>query len=185
MAQENTPPHWHRTRSEAGPDLKLFKVRFDWLINPRNGHEEKMILLEGGSSVQVVATTPEGHILLVQQYRFGVRQYLYELPGGLIDAGEDPLTAARRELLEETGYQASSWASLGSHASNPAFMEGIVHHFSAHEITLAGAPQMDDGEDILLVAMSREEVKQRLLTGGFQHPHTVCALVAFFAEDFR
>ncbi len=184
MFPENTHPHWRLTRSESGPDLKLFHVRFDWLINPRNGHEEKMILLEGGSSVQVVAETTEGNILLVQQYRFGVREYLYELPGGLIDAGEDPLTAARRELLEETGYQASSWASLGSNPSNPAFMEGIVHHFSASNVTLAGATQMDDSEDIALVSLPREEVKQRLLTGGFQHPHTVCALLAFFAEDF-
>jgi 8-oxo-dGTP pyrophosphatase MutT (NUDIX family) len=179
-----TSPHWHRTRSEPGPDLKLFKVRFDWMVNPRNGHEEKMILLEGGNSVQVVAETATGEILLVKQYRFGVREYLYELPGGLIDAGEDPLTAARRELLEETGYRASLWNSLGSHPSNPAFMEGFVHHFSARNVILAGALQMDDGEDIRLVAMPRDKVKQRLLTGGFKHPHTVCALLAFFAEDF-
>ena len=185
MTQESTPPHWQRIRSESGPDLKLFKVRFDWLVNPRNGQEGKMILLEGVSSVQVVAETTEGNILLVQQYRFGVREYLYELPGGLIDAGEDPLTAARRELLEETGYQATSWTPLGRNPSNPAFMEGIVHHVAAKNITLAGAAQMDDGEDIVLIAMPREEVKQRLLAGGFQHPHTVCALLAFFAEDFR
>jgi 8-oxo-dGTP pyrophosphatase MutT (NUDIX family) len=185
MIQKDTQPHWHRTRSEPGPDLKLFQVRFDWLVNPRNGHEGKMTLLEGGNSVQVVAVTPAGDILLVQQYRFGVREYLYELPGGLIDAGEDPLTAARRELLEETGYHASSWTTLGRNPSNPAFMEGIVHHFSASNISLAGAAQLDAGEDIKLVAMPREEVKERLLTGGFQHPHTVCALLAFFAEDFR
>ena len=184
MAQESNPPHWQRTRSEAGPDLKLFRVRFDWLVNPRNGHEGKMILLEGGHSVQIVAETPEGNILLVQQYRFGVREYLYELPGGLIDAGEDPLTAAQRELLEETGYQASSWTSLGSNPSNPAFMEGIVYHFAANNITLGSALEMDDGEDIQLVALPREEVKQRLLAGSFQHPHTVCALLAFFAGDF-
>lgn len=180
-----TYPQWQRTRSEQGPDLKLFRVRFDWMINPRNGHEEKMILLEGGHSAQVVAETAKGEILLVKQYRFGVGAYLYELPGGLIDAGESPLTAACRELLEETGYQATSWTSLGSNPSNPAFMEGFVHHFAARNLTFAGTAQLDDGEDITLVTMPREEVKQRLLTGSFQHPHTVCALLAFFAEDFR
>lgn len=182
--KERGATNWRCTRSEPGPDLKLFKVRFDWMINPRNDHEEKMILLEGGDAVQVVAETEEQEIILVRQYRFGIRSYLYELPGGLIDAGEDPLAAARRELAEETAYQAYNWAVLGSNPANPVFMEGRVHHFAARNIYQAGEPRLDDGEEIELVLMKRNEVREMLLNGGFQHPHTVCALMAYFAKDF-
>lgn len=155
------------------------------MVNPRNGHEEKMIVLEGGDSVQVVAENEDGNILLVRQYRFGIGKYLYELPGGLIDAGEEPLVAARRELVEETGYTASSWKKLGSNPSNPVFMEGYIHHFFARGLVANGQQQLDLAEDIIRVWKPRAEVQAMLLNGGFQHPHTVCALLAYFAEAFK
>lgn len=182
--KEKDETNWRCTRSEPGPDLKLFKVRFDWMVNPRNEHEERMILLEGGDAVQVVAETGNQEIVLVRQYRFGIGSYLYELPGGLIDEGEEPLTAARRELAEETGYQAYNWENLGNNPANPVFMEGLVHHFAARDVYLSGEPTLDEGEEIELVLMKRREVKEMLLNGGFQHPHTICALLAYFAKEF-
>ena len=91
---------WQRVRSESGPDLKLFKARFDWMRNPRNGLEERMIVLEGADSVNVVALTADGGMLFVRQYRFGIGNYTLELPGGIVDKGEAAGEAARRELVE-------------------------------------------------------------------------------------
>ena len=161
---------WRRSRSEYGPDLKLFRARFDWMINPRNGHEEKMILLEGGDSVQIVAENAKEEILLIRQYRFGLQDYIYELPGGLIDKGEEPEEAARRELREETDFAAAEWRGIGSNPSNPVFME-------------VGGLALDAGEDIRWELMPRTKVKQMLLGGRFLHPHTVCGLLAYFAEE--
>ncbi|MEL6970276.1 MAG: NUDIX hydrolase [Bacteroidota bacterium] len=178
-------PQWQRSRSEYGPDLKLFRARFDWMINPRNGHEEKMILLEGGDAVQIVAETEDEHILLIKQYRFGLQEYIYELPGGLIDAGETPAEAAPRELVEETGYAAQEWQLLGSNPANPVFMEAHIYHFAAKGLTQTGAVALDAGEDIHWELRPRAEVQSMLLNGAFRHPHTVCGLLAYFADSFR
>lgn len=176
-------PTWQRSRSEHGPDLKLFRVRFDWMINPRNGHEEKMILLEGGDSVQIVAENDEGEILLIRQYRFGLADYIYELPGGLIDPGEVPIDAAPRELQEETGFEAQSWRPIGNNPSNPVFMEAHIYHFAASGLTQVGGAELDAGEDIEWELRPREEVKAMLLNGEIRHPHTVCGLLAYFAKE--
>lgn len=172
-----------KLHSEPGPHLRLFSTRYDQVRNPRNGLTHTVVVLEGNDAAQVVALTPDDKILLVRQYRFGIGDYTLELPGGMIDAGEAPEAAARRELREETGHQAEHWRYLGRNPSNPVFMSAYVHHFAARGLQWAGAPAQDPGEDIRLEAIDRSEVRRRLLAGEFEHPHTVCALLAFFADS--
>jgi 8-oxo-dGTP pyrophosphatase MutT (NUDIX family) len=183
-SEKSVKKTWQRIRYSYGPDLKLFRTRFDWMRNPRNGHEEKMIVLEGSDAVQVVAESDDGKILLVRQYRFGIGEYIYELPGGLIDAGETPAVAAVRELREETAYTSDNWKYLGKQAANPVFMSAYVHHFAARKLTRVGDQILDLGEEVAVEWLDRKEVKDRLLAGQFQHPHTVCALVAYFAAEW-
>ncbi|MEL7220072.1 MAG: NUDIX hydrolase [Bacteroidota bacterium] len=172
---------WQCLRSEEGPDLKLFRTRFDWMRNPRNGHEEKMVVLEGADAVQVVAESDEAQILLVRQYRFGIGAYIYELPGGLIDEGETPAEAASRELREETGFASDDWKPMGRQAANPVFMDAYVYHFAARGLSRVGEQLLDPSEAVTMEWVDREEVKKWLLAGQFQHPHTVCALMAYFS----
>lgn len=143
-----------------------------------------MILLEGGDSVQIIAENDKAEILLIRQYRFGLSDHIYELPGGLIDAGEKPEQAAPRELLEETGFAAKEWRPLGNNPANPVFMEAHIYHFAASDLTEVGGMKLDDGEDIHWELRPRDEVKHMLLSGQFRHPHTVCGLLAYFAEEF-
>jgi 8-oxo-dGTP pyrophosphatase MutT (NUDIX family) len=177
--------NWERIRSSPGPDLKIFRTRFDWMRNPRNGHEEKMVVLEGGDAVQIIAESEDEKILLVRQFRFGIGSNIYELPGGLIDTGETPAMAAIRELREETGITGKNWQNLGQQAANPVFMNGYIHHFAARELTKAGDQQLDPGEAVTMEWLDRSVVKSWLLSGQFQHPHTICALVAYFAADWQ
>ena len=172
---------WQKIRSEPGPDLKLFRARFDWMRNPRNGKEEKMIILAGADSVNVVALTPDGEMLFVRQYRFGIEDYTLELPGGIVDAGEDPGSAARRELAEETGFTATDWSPLGKVASNPVFMDSYIHHWLAKNVQLTQDLVLDDGEEVETIRLSVAEARRMLFAGEFQHPHTVNALLLFFS----
>jgi 8-oxo-dGTP pyrophosphatase MutT (NUDIX family) len=173
---------WQRLRSEPLADLKLFRARFDYMKNPRNGATDPMIVLEGPDAANVVAVTPDEQLLFVQQYRFGIQAPTLELPGGIVDAGEDHATAARRELREETGYTSQHWQHLGSIASNPVFMDNYTHHHLAENAEWTDALQLDEGEALELVQMPVREVFEHWKAGRFQHPHTVNALLLFFVN---
>ena len=173
---------WEVVKSEAAAKLKLFNARFDYMKNPRNGKTEKMIILESNDSVNVVALTTEQQMIFVRQYRFGIGEETLELPGGIVDEPEPHDLAAQRELREETGYAGDKWTYLGKVASNPVFMDSYIHHWVAIEVSLQFDQQLDDGEAVDLVLVPVEEVKQKLLSGFFQHPHTVTALLLYFGK---
>ena len=108
MNKEHFPRPWRLMRYEDGLDLHLFKVRNEWYRNPRNNRELKRLILETPGWVNIVALTPDKKIVTVNQYRFGIKEVICEIPGGLIDIGETSREAAIRELKEETGYTTRS-----------------------------------------------------------------------------
>lgn len=177
------PVKWEKEKSEYGPELRLFRVRFDWLINPRTGSSEQMTILEGPDSANVVAITPAREMVFVRQFRVGIGQYTLELPGGIIEQEEDKRTGAARELREETGYGGSDWTYLGKVASNPVFMDSYVHHFLLRHAQITSSQQLDSGEEVEVVLLQMEEVEKRWRQGGFLHPHTVTALQLFFQQQ--
>lgn len=172
---------WKLLRSEAGPDLPLFKVRFDYQKNLRNNKVLRAIVLESMDSVNVVALTSENRILMVQQYRFGTGEETLELPGGLVDAEENDLLAAQRELKEETGYtQANGWQYLGAVPSNPVYMDSKIHHWLVRDVKRTQQPQLDEGENIALLEVSIPNMKKMVKEGKIDHPHTLSALARVF-----
>lgn len=173
---------WKKTGSEPGPHIKLFQVRYDWMRNPRNGAEERMVILEGRDSANVVALTAANQILLIRQFRFGIGADTLELPGGLMEEGEELQAAAARELTEETGYVCSEWEYLGKIPSNPVFMDSYIHHWVARHVQYNQPPALDDGEAVELVFLPVEKVLDMLLAGEFEHPHTVTALLRYFVR---
>lgn len=175
---------WVRTRTEIVADLKLFRARFDYLRNPRNQNIERMVVLEGADSANIVPVNARGEILFVRQYRVGIQQEILELPGGLVDPGESPAQAASRELAEETGHTSIHWTQLGRVASNPVFMDNYVHHYLALRVMQTQSLQLDPGESITLEWLSGREAKRRLHQGAFMHPHTISALTLFFSGSW-
>ncbi len=174
---------WKLERSEPGPGLKIFRTRFDYMRNPRNDKTETMIVLEGADAANVVAITPDRQILFVRQYRFGIGADTLELPGGGVNYAEPHADAAVRELEEETGYTAGSWQHLGTIPSNPVFMNCYVHHWLAKEAVLSSIQKLDDGEAVEAVLLPEKEVLDKLMTGWFQHTHTINALLLYFIKE--
>jgi ADP-ribose pyrophosphatase len=170
------PKPWKRIKSESGPDLKLFQVRWDTLVNPRTEQVLERLVLETDDWVNVVPITSDNQIVMVNQYRFGVGKITSEIPGGLIDDGEDSKSAAIRELSEETGYTSGEWIYLGSVEPNPAFHTNRCHHWLALGVEKTVEPVLDPGEDIKVETLSFTDLKGSILAGDIEHVLALSAL---------
>lgn len=171
---------WQKLDSKAGPEIPLFDVRLDKMRHPTSSAEFERVVFEAPDWVNVVAVTTDGKIVMVEQYRFGIGALTIEPVGGLIDAGEGSLEAAKRELLEETGFGAGNWRYLGSVQANPAILNNLCHHWLAEDATLVQAPTPDDGEAIGVHLMTLEEVKQAIADGLCLHSLGLSALSRVF-----
>ncbi len=174
------PRPWPRSGQREGTDYRIFRSRYDALTNPRTGQSMERVVLEAPDWVNVTAQTPEGHVVIVKQFRFGTAKATIEIPGGMIDPGEDPLGAAKRELLEETGYASERWSCLGSVAPNPAFLDNRCYHFLAEDAVQKAAPALDGGEDIVVTTMSPDEITAGIASGEIDHALVLTAMLRLF-----
>ncbi len=169
MIEEDTQKPWKLLSSEEGDELPIFKVRYDWMKNPRNGAELKAVVLDVPDWVTVAAVTTDEQIVVVRQYRFGIAEFTTELPAGLVYPGEPHRDAAVRELREETGYTSNDWVYLGWVQPNPAYQNNRLHQWLARDVRLTDPCQLDEGEDIAVSLLTMEEARQEIATGRMRN----------------
>lgn len=160
---------WHKVGSREGENLILFDTRYDRMRHPTSGDVFERIVLESVDWVNCVAIDGDGRLVMVRQFRFGVGHTTLETPGGMVDAGEDSQTAARRELLEETGYGGGSWRYLGAVEPNPAIHDNLCHHWLGTGVERMADPEPGAGEHIRVELMSPHEVVAAAHDGEIQH----------------
>ncbi len=150
-------------------DYRIFRLRKDRCRSPRTQGEHDFYVLEADSWVNVVALTPDQQIILIEQYRFGCEKITLEMPGGIIDAGEAPLEAGARELLEETGYQADALSVLGYVEPNPAILNNRCYTVLALGCRPTSGQSLDEKEDIAVRMFSVSELPSLFQTGRITH----------------
>ena len=143
-----------------------YLIRRPWLTARRDvaqlpdgriNHE--YYVLEYPDWVNIIAITREGEMVLERQYRHGLGNTCYELPCGVIEAGETPLEAAKRELLEETGYAGGQWQEWMTLSPNPATSNNLAHSFLAVGVEKVSGQHLDATEDILVSLHSQDYVR--------------------------
>ncbi len=176
MKNPNSDREWERIRSEPGPDLYLFRARYDWYVNPRNGKQLPRIVLQAPDWVNVIAVTPEHKVIFVRQFRFGVAHDTTEIPAGMVEPCEPPEEAARRELEEETGYTTAQWSYLGTVEPNPAFLDNHCHTYLAQNVVKTHVPSPDEGEDIVVEEFTEAEIRVGIQEGRIRNALAIVAL---------
>ena len=124
----------------------------------------------------VVPVTPAGELLMVRGYKHGPRKICLSAPGGMIEPGESPLEAAQRELLEETGYQAAEWRSLGNFVVDSNRQGGTAHLFLARDVTQIASRRPDDAEELRVELMHPRHFTEAIHKGEIITLATVTAV---------
>ncbi len=175
MSQE--PPMWVKLRERHSRDHHVFTVRTFDVADPRNGQEYVRTVIDAPDWVNVVAVTTDHSLVLVRQFRFGTWANSLEIPGGVVDPGETPLTTASRELEEETGYRPASVRLLGVSNPNPAIQGNRLHSYLAEGCTRVNDGSPDSSEDLRVELVPRERLRELVRGGQITHSLVLAALL--------
>lgn len=153
---------WKVLASEYLFNEPWLTVRKDRCQLPNGNIIPSFYVIEYPEWVNVFALTEDSQVVMVRQYRHGIKETNFELPGGVVDEGEDVETAARRELMEETGYEFSEYEYLGKICANPSTTNNFMHMYLAKGGRKVAEQELDHSEEIEVHLMSIDEVKQLL-----------------------
>ncbi len=157
-------------------------VRVDTCEFP-NGKIAEALVLEYKPWVTILALTKDRQAVLIRQYRHGVQKVIVELPGGAMDEeDESPLAAAKRELLEETGYASERFVQVGMVSPNPANQTNLIHSFLALDAERVAGQSLDDTEEIEVFLKPLEQVVAMAQNGELLQSMQVSAV--FFALSY-
>lgn len=160
--------------SEMKFDGKLIKVTYD--IADVNGKEAWREVVHHPGASAVVAIDENNRIIMEKQFRYALNDYLLEIPAGKLDAGEDPLVCAKRELEEETGIVASEWISLGTIATSPGFCNEVIHLYVAKGLS-KGEIHWDEDEYVEVERYTFDELLQCIKDEKIKDSKTLSALL--------
>lgn len=167
---------WPEKSRERIASTRVFDVHLARRGSPRTGVDHDFAVIECPDWVNVVALTDDGQLVLVEQYRHGTGSVTLEVPGGMVDPGEAPEQAARRELREETGYDAQELTWIGVVEPNPALQTNRCHSFLATGCRAVEAPQFDSTEDCHLRLEPAATARELVMSGQITHALVVAAL---------
>jgi ADP-ribose pyrophosphatase len=168
--------------SEVVYQGSLFRVLHDKLIEPGGKKSERDVIRHNGSVVILAVDKSKSKkdpwIVMERQYRHAAQQFLWELPAGKLDAGEEPLNGAQRELEEETGYRAKKWKPLVEYYGSPGFLGESMKVFLAEEL-MAGDAHPEEDEEIEFRLVKLSEIVKMIEKGAIKDGKTLCSVLLY------
>jgi 8-oxo-dGTP pyrophosphatase MutT (NUDIX family) len=172
---------WRTLNSERVYTTPIFDLHRRRSAHPRRG-ERDFYVLEAPSWVNIIPLTRAREVVMVRQYRHGISDFTLEIPGGMVDPEDPtPAEAARREMVEETGYDAEIVVPLGRVNPNPAIQPNFCYSFFAPNVREIGRPHAnpDGSEETEVVVVPLDEIKELIASGKISHALVIAAFSFF------
>ena len=169
------PKKWKTLGTKQIFGNKIFGFREDTVKSPKTDNTHPVWVMDAPTWVNVIPITKEQKVVLIKQYRFGSQEISLEIPGGMVDAGEDALSAATREMKEETGYDSEEVHTIGKISPNPALMSNHTYSYVAYNVEKTGDQQLDNMEDIEVLEVDLNEIPTLITNGEIDHSLVVSA----------
>ena len=183
LEREDAPVHRWRDRTQRRVlETRIFDVVEREYIEDETEKRSRFVRIDSPDWVNVVALTADARLVLIEQFRHGIDEITLEVAGGMVDPGETPLDAARRELREETGYVAERWTEIGRVHPNPAIQGNTMTTFLAEGASREERPQFDRNERCRVVLAAWEDGLRLVDAQRITHALVVNAL--FFARRY-
>ena len=163
------PETWTCAKTKEIADCRVFKVREDFCKRESDGAEHNFFVIESPDWVDIIALTKEKAIVLIEQFRHGTQEITLEIPGGMVDEGEQAEKTVRRELLEETGYSSNEFIFLGKSRPNPAIQTNWIYHYLALNCKKTEETAFDEHESVITKLVPLAEIDNLIKGGEITH----------------
>lgn len=174
---------WEVLESEYLIKRPWLTARRDTVRLPNGVVHPEYYVLEYPAWVNVLAITADGLYVMVKQYRHGLGIVATELCAGVVEEGEDPLDGAKRELLEETGFGGGEWELSMTISANPGSQNNITYCYTARNVVKISGQRLDATEDINVVLLTKEEVREMLVNNEIKQALMAAPLWKHMASD--
>ena len=173
---------WEPEKIDVIAEHKLLEIQRHHLVSGEDRREA--LVFESPDWVNVVPLLDDGRVVLVRQWRYGRRRFSIEVPGGLVEPGEEHRVTAARELQEETGYRAARLEHLGGVDTNPALFSNRMSFWLATELEQISEQPLGDGEEELeVLTVPLDDIPRMVRDGTISHSLALCAF--YFLELTR
>lgn len=179
----NEEGKWETVKSEYLFERPWLTVRHDCVRLPDGRINPEFYVLEYPDWVNVIAVTEDGNFVMERQYRHGLGKTCYEIPAGVMEEGETPEQAARRELSEETGYGGGEWSLLMTVSGNCSTTDNLTYCWLAKGVRIIGARHLDKTEDLSVCLLSMAQVRDLLLCDQVRQSLMAAPLWKYFATE--
>lgn len=174
---------WETISSEYLFRRPWLTVRHDQVRLPDGRINPEFYVLEYPDWVNVIAITQDGRFVMERQFRQGLGKTCFEIPAGVMEKGETPLEAARRELQEETGYGEGTWEEIMTVSGNCSTTSNLTHCFVAKGVKKISDQHFDSTEDLSVYLLTLDQVRELLRSDKIRQSLMAAPLWKYFAEN--